>query len=73
LIASQRAVVKTIRNTESVWSEFLTKLGGGTEGKKKTSAFGTSTSLLPPGGVAMKPYGTENEFPVGLLWPLLER
>lgn len=63
LLKSQGAVVKTMRNTEVCWSGIVSKLGG-------DEAFPTSTTLLPPGCVAMRTFGSESEFPVGLIWAL---
>ena len=63
LLRTQNALVKTVRNTENCWSTLISNLS-------EAQAFPTSTTLLPPRGVAMRAYGSEDEFPVGLIWML---
>ena len=65
LLATQRCVVKTIKDDEHCWSSLTKRLSS-------CVSFHTSTSLLPPNGRWMKLYGSLKEFPCGLLFELPE-
>ncbi|CAE7216885.1 unnamed protein product [Symbiodinium natans] len=58
LFDEQRAMVKTVRNTD--WLELISKL--------RTGNFRTSASLPPPGGVGMRLFGEKCTSCCGLVW-----